>query len=302
MSAAPPSPDRLTRSRLDELVSAICVRVGLVGDGATLIKFTNSAVFRLPRARVVVRIAGSATVRGRVPKVIRVARWLAAHDVAAVRLLDGVDQPVEVDGHLATLWHEVPSVGPAPTGTDLGRLLRQVHRIPDQPPVVPGWRPVEAMRSRLAEADGVAPDDLAFLTAACGEIEALLVDVEYELGPGLIHGDATVANLIPGPDGPVLCDLDATSLGPREWDLTPVAVGHLRFAGNTNNQALLASAYGFDVTAWAGFPVLRRLRELQLVTSVAPVLASNPALREQWRHRLQTYRSGDKAARWEMYG
>ena len=295
-------PDRLTRSRLDGLVSAICARTGLEGDGATLIKFTNSAVFLLPRARVVVRIAGSATVRGRVPKVIRAARWLAARGVSAVRLLDGVDQPVEVDGHLATLWHEVRSAGPTPTGTDLGRLLRRVHGIPDQPPDVPGWGPVEAMRSRLAEADGVATADLAFLARACGEIEARLSDVEFVLTPGLIHGDATVGNLIPGREGAVLCDLDATSLGPREWDLTPVATGHLRFARNTNNHALLVAAYGFDVTAWAGFPVLRRLRELQLVTSVVPVLASNPALREQWRHRLRTFRAGDTAARWEAYG
>jgi hypothetical protein len=154
----------------------------------------------------------------------------------------------------------------------------------------------------LAEADGVAHDDLAFLSHACAETEARLADVEYVLTPGLIHGDATVANLIPGPDGAVLCDLDATSIGPREWDLTPVAAGHLRFVGKTNNQALLASAYGFDVTAWNGFPVLRRLRELQLVTSVVPVLASNPALGAQWRHRLQTVRAGYTAARWEPYG
>src|SRR5262249_20093146 len=125
--------------------------------------------------------------------------------------------------------------------------------------------------------------------------------VRYVLPEGVIHGDATVANLIPGPDGPVICDFDSAAIGPWEWDLTPVATGYFRFLNKVDNQALLAAAYEFDVTTWDGFPVFRRLRELQLVTSVVPVLRSNAGLREQWRHRLRTFREGDKKARWELY-
>jgi Ser/Thr protein kinase RdoA (MazF antagonist) len=153
----------------------------------------------------------------------------------------------------------------------------------------------------LADAEGLDPDDHDFLAHACDEVEYALESVRYILPPGFIHGDATVANLVPGPDGPVICDFDSAAIGPREWDLTPVAAGHLRFVNAVNNQALLVAAYGFDVTAWDGFPVLRRLRELQLVTSVVPVLRSNPGLYEQWRHRLRTFRDGQDRERWELY-
>jgi hypothetical protein len=47
--------------------------------------------------------------------------------------------------------------------------------------------------------------------------------------------------------------------------------------------------------------VLRRLRELQLVTSVLPVLDANPALRPQWRLRLDSLRDGDDGVRWSPY-
>ncbi|OLB80226.1 MAG: hypothetical protein AUI14_07450 [Actinobacteria bacterium 13_2_20CM_2_71_6] len=260
------------------------------------------AQHRLRHHPVVVRIAGSTTMRQRAAKVVSVARWLAERGIPAVRLLPEIDQPVLIDEQVATLWHAVQPVGPAPNGTDLGRLLRQLHTTPDAAPELPPWQPLQSIRSRLADAEGLDPDSYAFLSQACDDIEAALVGVRYALTEGVIHGDATVANLIPGPAGPVICDFDSTSIGPREWDLTPVATGHLRFANKANNQTLLAATYGFDVTAWEGFPAFRRLRELQLVTSVVPVLRSNPALRERWQHRLLTFRAGDEDARWELYG
>jgi hypothetical protein len=55
---------------------------------------------------------------------------------------------------------------------------------------------------------------------------------------------------------PVICDFDSTSTGPREWDLTPAAVGKLRFNYPVDTDGQLASAYGFDVITWNGFPVL----------------------------------------------
>ena len=98
----------------------------------------------------------------------------------------------------------------------------------------------------------------------------------------------------------MLCDFDSTSVGPREWDLTPVAVGSPRFDYDHDPQGSFAADYGFDVTTWSGFRVFRRLRELQLVTSVLPVLRSNPPVRRQFEHRLASFRAGD-ATRWQPY-
>jgi hypothetical protein len=283
------------------VLAAVCEHAGLDPTGAELIKFTNNAVFRLRRHPAVVRIAGSATMRGRVDKVVTVARWLAQQDLPAVRLLPGVEQPVRVNGAVATVWRAVPSVGPVPSGADLGRILRRLHSAGHVPSELPAWRPVDSIRSRIAEAEGLDPDDHDFLITTCDEMEPAVDGLRYVLPTGFIHGDATVANLISGPDGPVICDFDSAAVGPREWDLTPVAAGHLRFANRVDNQTPLAATYGFDVTTWAGFPVLRRLRELQLVTSVVPVLRSNPGLYEQWQHRLRTFRKGDDRERWELY-
>jgi hypothetical protein len=68
-----------------------------------------------------------------------------------------------------------------------------------------------------------------------------------------------------------------------------------------NEHLALAESYGFDVIGWEGFPVLRRLRELKLVTSVLPILRSNPSIRSQWRHRMHSFKTGDTTVRWEPY-
>jgi hypothetical protein len=124
MIAAPnrDEPDgRLSWPKLAAVLAAVCEEVGLDPNNAQLIKFTNNAVFRLCGEPVVVRIAGSATMRARVPKVVSVAGWIAEHNLPGVRLLPGIEQPVRAGDHVATLWRFVPSTGPAPDGTDLGR-------------------------------------------------------------------------------------------------------------------------------------------------------------------------------------
>jgi Ser/Thr protein kinase RdoA (MazF antagonist) len=289
----------LSPDRLRDVLAGICEACALDGAGARLIKFTNSAVFDLPRAGVVVKVAGSRLVTERIPKVIEVARWLEEHDFPAVRLLADVDQPVQASGRAATLWQRVPGDGPEPTGRDLARLIRRFHSLPP-PAGLPTWDPMRGIRQRLAEADGVGAEELAFLTGRAGAVEAELAGIVPALRSGPIHGDVFLGNLIPDERGPVLCDFDSTSIGPREWDLTPVAVGSLRFDYEIDPHASFAAAYGFDVMAWDGFPVLRQLRELQLVTSVLPVLRSNPAVRGQFEHRLASLHTGD-TGRWQPY-
>lgn len=314
-------PDLLTPDRIDHLVQEIAHAAGLDPRDRQLIKFTNNAVIRLPAAEAVVRIAGSATARQRLPAVVAAASWFHVHDIPAVRLWPGLDQPLTVRGHLATIWVEVRDGGPPARPGDLATILRAIHTITGPPPPqIPAWSPTTSIRTRLAEATaqtetaataggvaGIGGFDrrtLAFLSA---ETDALDVDLQALAGmpplipPGVIHGDAHLGNLIPGPHGPVICDFDSTRVGPREWDLTPAAVGALRFDPTGTNHRGLAAAYGVDVTTWPGFPILRRLRELQLVTSVLPVLAVNPALRPQWQHRLNTYRVRDQHALWTPY-
>ncbi|MEV8509698.1 aminoglycoside phosphotransferase family protein [Actinoplanes sp. NPDC051475] len=290
----------LSPARLSTVLTEVCAATGIDPNDAQLIKFTNNAVFRLPHAGAVVRIAGSTAVENRVPKVIQVATWLAEHDVPAVRLLPGVKQPVTVAGQLATVWELVPSVGPVPTGTDMARLLKLWHGLPEPTFTLPTWKPLDSIRARLADPDLLPAHEHSFLTRRAEEIEEELADVQFVLPQGPIWGDAFLGNLIPGLSGPVVCDFDGSAYGPREWDLTPIAVGAVRFSYPKDDHALLAKAYDFDVMTWNGFPVLRRLRELQLVTSVIPVLRSNPGLREQWRHRFESLRNGDPS-RWTPY-
>lgn len=294
----------LTRDRVHDVLAALCAEAGLgagAAQDAELIKFTNNAVYRLPSAGVVVRIAGSATVVERVPVVIQAARWLAHHDAPTVRLVEELPQPVEAAGAVATFWHLVPESGCEPSGADLGRILKQLHALPAPDFPLPSWEPFGRIRSRIADGEGLAEADRDFLIEQTARLEAEVQELEFGLPAGVIHGDPFLGNLIPGRKGAVICDFDSLSHGPREWDLVPAAVGKVRMDYPTDPHTPLAAEYGYNVLDWPGFPVLRQVRELKLVTSVLPVLNTNPGLRAQWRHRLDTLQRGDTTSRWSTY-
>ena len=304
------SPPPLTPARLSVLLHAIGEQCGLPTGDAQPIRFVNNAVFAFPRAHVVVRIAGSQTVRNRVPNVIAAARWLARHDFPAVRLLEEVAQPVLVDGHVATLWHQVPladaglskAFGRGDEGAELGRMLRRLHSLPYDDLELSAWDPLKAVHSRVAEETaGLTSAEKDALLVCCETVERTLPGLPYMLPAGPIHGDPLLSNTILGPEGLVLCDLDGFCHGPREWDLTPAAVGILRFDYPGDTHTPLSQAYGFNVMDWPGFSVLRQVRELNLITSVLPVLASKPSLQPEWRRRFESFMAGDREQLWRPY-
>lgn len=288
-------------ARLAAALAGVCAEVGLDPKGATLIKCTANAVFRLADVPVVVRIAASTALHHRVEKVVHVATWLAEHDVPAVRLLPGVPQPVSFDGYVATIWEAVPPGGKRSRGRDLGKLLRRIHDLPSPGHWLPHWRPLADVAARIGEATGLAPADLAFLQERHDEVAERLARLEFPSQPALVHGDAHLGNLIPGPAGPVLCDFDSSSYGPPEWDLTPLAVGVVRFGEPAGRYRELARTYGMDVTRWSGFDVLRSVRELKLITSVLPIIASRPDVRAELFRRMADVRSGNTSARWARF-
>jgi aminoglycoside phosphotransferase (APT) family kinase protein len=292
---------RFTPAKLEHVLAAVCEATGLDPDGATLLRFTTNAVYRLATAPVVIRIAASWGLRHRVAKVVKVANWLAGHHFPAVRLLAGVEQPVRVGDYLATVWDEVPTISRKPTTRDLATMLRNLHELPRPAVDLPAWAPLDDVARRIADAEELADDDREFLGERRDALAEQLTTLEYPLPPAVVHGDAHLGNLIPGPDGPILCDFDSTSWGPPEWDLTPVLVAQQRFGGSVRESRSLLRGYGFDVTQWPGFEVLRQVRELKLVTSVLPILRSNPDVAPELHRRLASVRSGDVSARWSRY-
>lgn len=291
---------RYTRPKLDAALDEVCASLGLDPRGARLLRFVNNGVFLLRTEPVVIRIVLAPSFAYRALHVVGAARWLAAEGVPAVRLVPGLEQPVCVGEHVATVWEAVPGCEPEPTGSDLGVLLRQVHAL-TPPSWLPEWQPVQEVRRRLADAEDLDPDDRSFLQHRCDDVEQRLEQVTFAMPRAAVHGDAHLGNLISGPDGPVLCDLDSLCVGPPEWDLTPMALGHLRLGRSPEPYQRLAEAYGFDVTRWPGFEVLRELRELKITVSVLPILRSNPRVRDELERRLRTLRSGDDRAQWAPY-
>lgn len=289
------------RDTLMPVLAEVCAEAGFDHEGATLLRYVGNAVFRLRAHPVVVRIVLAPSLRHRVAKVVAVARWLAAGGVPAVRLLEDLEQPVRAGDHLATLWHEVASTGPPPDGADLACLLRRFHDL--QPPdfELPAWEPMAIVRGRLRDAEDVELADRTFLEHRCDEVDAALAALDYPLPPGPVHGDAHLGNLIPGRDGPVLCDFDSTCYGPREWDLTPMAVGRLRLGHPPEQYRSFVEHYGFDVTAWPGFAVLRQARELKMVAGALPVLGGNRLVKAEFTRRIRSLRDGVEGGGWAPY-
>ena len=285
---------------LELALTEICASVGLNPRGARLIRFINNGVFLLRDDPVIVRVVLSPSFAHRARTAVEAAHWLAMHGVPAVRLLPGVEQPVTVGPHCATLWQFVPEDGPSPGSGDLGGLLRQMHAQPLSESF-PDWRPMADIRRRLGDAVDIDPADHRFLQERCDYLEEQLERLEFPLPPAVIHADAHLGNVIGGPDGPLLCDLDSLCIGQPEWDLTPIAVGSLRMGYPASWHEELAEAYGFDITSWEGFAILRELRELKITTGVLPILRSNPSVRQQVEWRLRTIREGDLDTQWAPY-
>ena len=278
-----------------------CGQVGLDPAGAALVRLVNNAVFRLVRHPVIVRVTLTEGLAHRATVAVAAGRLLAAHGIPAVKPLPGIPNPVHVDGRAVTFWEEVADTGSVPTAVQLGDLLTRLHQLPIADVRLPRWNPIADLRGRITDMQEWDRGDVEFLSRRCGELESALAALDYPLPAGVIHGDAHLGNMITTPAGPVLCDLDEACVGPREWDLVPLAVSQLRFGRAVDVHRQLAAAYGFDITAWPGFSVLRELRELKLAAVGLPSAHMNPAIGFELRLRLRSLRAAHTTTQWTPY-
>jgi len=297
-------PDADTRFSSTAILPALeeaCARVGLSSDGAELLRLGENAIYQLATDPVVVRIARSVDRLPRVRRELCVARWLATSSVPAVRVRDDLDQPTVALGHPVTFWRTVTGGDPVPDHIDLGRLLAAFHNAPGCPCELPGFDPLGPSYSRLAKAKTVTQDDRDFLKARCDDLNGELQHLQFALPRGPIHGDAHTSNLLTDHGQVVLIDFENAAIGPREWDLLPIAIGVERYGRPERQYREFADTYGFDVRAWPGYPVLREVRELTMTTWIMQNIGESPAVEAEFALRVSSLREGDFTRAWHFF-
>jgi len=296
-----PHPARFTSSAVLPALRQACAYAGLNSDGAELLRLGENAIYQLATAPVVVRIARSPDRLGRVERELCVARWLAASGVPAIRVYEPADQPLLVDGHPVSFWYTVTGGDPEPTLVDLARLLAAFHAADDCPCELVGFDPLKTTQSRLTTAAGVGQADRDFLRARCDDLNEQLTRLAFALPGGPIHGDAHTANLLTDRGRVVLLDFESSAIGPREWDLLPTAISVDRYGRTEEQYREFAGAYGFDVRSWAGYPVLREIRELTMTTWIMQNVGESPDVAAEFALRVASLRERDFGRAWHFF-
>lgn len=142
-----------------------------------------------------------------------------------------------------------------------------------------------------------------FLRERLAQLREEYAALSFELPQGVIHGDASVGNVIRDCTGrPVLLDLDGFALGPREWDLVLTAIYYERFGWHTAQEYdTYTNAYGFDVMRWPGYRVLGDVREYLMVTWLGQKAGQDERAAAEVRKRIRALRTGAGRDDWEPY-
>ncbi|MBW0091526.1 aminoglycoside phosphotransferase family protein [Pseudonocardia sp. KRD-184] len=287
-----------TRIVLDEA----CDRIGVSHDGAELLRLGENAIYHVPSAPLVVRIARGPRYWDDATKEVAVAEWLKAAGIPAARVWP-IDQPLDVGGHPVTFWRYIPGRRGGPGDVRvLGRLLKQVHELP--PPAdfrLPTQDPLQRVRPRL-ETARVDEDERSFLLKVFDELLAAVSELEFPLPEGVNHGDAHVQNLMITGGRAELIDFEGFCWGHPEWDLAMTATEYVTAGFWTTEQyGQFVDAYGFDVSTWSGFDVLRRAREISMTTWLMQNVDQDPEIRAEFEKRLTTIRAGRPTVPWHPF-
>ncbi|MEU6563351.1 aminoglycoside phosphotransferase family protein [Nocardia nova] len=224
---------------------------------------------------------------------VRVARWLEASGVSAVQVVRDLVQPVEVDGRSVTFWQELPPHHHG-TSAQVASALRQLHALAPPTEFTLGEvAPFVRLRERIESATYLSDDDRQWMFAHLTELRERWERLPEGLPWCVIHGDAWVGNVVATEDNRViLLDLERTSIGPPEWDLVHTALKWSSFGWISAKQyGEFCEKYGYDVTNWAGFELLRDIREFRMTTMAAQAASTNTASRAQSEHRLACIRA-----------
>ncbi|MFJ9584793.1 phosphotransferase [Streptomyces acidicola] len=297
-----------TAAEARRVLDAACAAAGFDSRGARTLRLGENAVHLLASAPVVVRIARDATRLPEVRRELAVAAWLQEAGFPAVRPRAGVPQAEVHEGRIVTFWQWLPDHGGTADFPALAAALAALHRLPfpsSEGPVLPVLDPLRGAGQHLAAGAGhVADADLEFLARRVGELREEYRALEFVLPPGPVHGDAHKGNFLRTASGwAAVLDLECFAHGPREWDLaTALGVPFKGFGWlDEDGYRCSAEVYGFDVTAWTGFDVLRRIRETTMTTALMRDVGHSAEARAEFTRRLRTVRDGRPPRDWRRF-
>lgn len=290
---------------MNPILEKACEQAELSATGARLLRAHSNSVYLLPSADLVARIGGGHDAFGRAVRAVDVCRWLAEQQYPAVLPAD-LAQPLVIDGSPVTFWHYIKGEMPRPdvAVVQLGELLARLHGLPAPDIALPQLDPLARLRAALANDAALPEDARQWLSERTEYLSQAWVDLRSPLGTGLVHGDAQVGNLIREEASAKvwLADWDSVAIGPREWDLISVEVEH-RFHGPGHSRDGIRAGYGYDMTEWPKWTIVRDVYELRSIAAHIRRAGegSQPHLAEAL-HRVETLRAGDLVARWHAVG
>jgi aminoglycoside phosphotransferase (APT) family kinase protein len=261
----------------------------------------SNAVFHLPAVDVVVRLSSATpTNEARAGRVVSLTRWIADHDGPALAPTSH-PQPIQEAGTVATLWPYMPSQH-TPHVRDLARTVQELHHLDAPSPPLPKHQPLARLREALdldiaREQPVLSPDSREWLLARATRLQHAYDTIVTPLGRGLIHADVQPDNLLQDRSGRwLLIDWDRASYGPRELDLAFAVPDHFHEPGR--DRAEFSTAYGYDITAWTGWTLIRDLTELHSLAGYIRRGATNPVARDELDRRVDSLVTGDRDVVW----
>jgi Ser/Thr protein kinase RdoA (MazF antagonist) len=286
-----------------DILQRACAIAGIDATGARLLRVGSNAVYRL-QAPVIARISRPGADPGDVRRTVAVARWLITAGYPAVRVVD-VDQPVTIDGRLVTFWEAVSDDGDQYASlAEVAEVLVKLHQLTAPADLhLPELSPFANASSRIETNTWLTPQDRAFLTATLTQMQALYAGIEFTLPPGVIHGDASIGNVLRDSHGhPVVIDLDGFAIGPREWDVALTAIYYDSFGWHTSEEYQdFVRVYGYDIMTWPGYPAMRAVREFLMVTWVIQKAPESGQAAAEATKRIAALRSGASRKDWQPY-
>jgi aminoglycoside phosphotransferase (APT) family kinase protein len=190
---------------IEAALCAVGAATGLHTADPRPLRLHDAAIFLLDRDQVVVRLLTATAVHAaRAATAVEVTGWLATQNFPAVR--PAWPAPIYIEGYVATLWHYLPQPESRrrPPDIVLGRLVRDLHRLPAPPFLLPKADPLARLRQavdldRTRTTPALTEHQRAFCERRIVDLTAAYATLDTPLGEGLIHNDAHSGNLLTAP-------------------------------------------------------------------------------------------------------